>query len=391
MSSTETAPRRRLSRTVIGLGLVSFFTDASSEIILPLLPLFLVETLGAPKTFFGFVEGAANATASLLKYLAGRWSDQRASVKPIVLGGYGLSTVMRPLMALATSPAQVLAVRVVDRIGKGIRSSPRDAMIAQATEPDVRGRAYGFHRAMDHAGAATGALLGTALLSLGLGYRTIFWIASIPGALSLVALALVREPPREVPKRQAAQRGPLPTALKKYFAVLFVFTLAGSSDTFLILKAREVGASATFAPMLWLGLHIVKAAVSTWGGTLSDRLGRVRTIVAGWVIYGVCYVVMGQMQTLTGVFIVTLVYGIYTGLTEGAEKAYVADLAPETARGTAFGFYNAVNGLGLLAAGLLFGWLWDGWNSQVAFSAAGLLALLAALLLTVLRLIPARA
>jgi MFS family permease len=392
-SAEPGVPRRRLSRTVIGLGWVSLLTDASSELIFPLLPMFLTEVLGAPATFLGVLEGLAEGTASGVKYFSGRLADRRAQSKPIVLWGYGLSTLVRPLVAFALAPWHVLAVRIVDRVGKGIRSSPRDAMIAQSTDDADRGRAFGFHQAMDHAGSAVGTLLGAGLLALAFDLRKVFLIASIPGFLALATLFAVPEV-KAVPLPQDSQpevvAARLPAALWRYLAVLFVFTAANASDAFLILKAREVGASKVLAPLLWLVLHLVKASLGTLGGSLSDRLGRARVLVAGWVVYGVCYALLGQLHSVVTVFAVTAVYGLYGALTDGAEKAMVADLAPRSSRGRAFGVYNALNGVGLLVAGLVFGLLWDHAGSRVAFTVAGVQALVAALLLGLVKLKPAR-
>jgi MFS family permease len=280
-------------------------------------------------------------------------------------------------------------VRLTDRVGKGIRSSPRDAMIARAADPADRGRSFGFHQAMDHAGSAVGTLLGAALLALKLDLRTVFALAGLPGLISLVVLALVPEP--VAPTKPAsvvhvhAPPVALPPALYRYLAVLFVFTAANSSDAFLILKVREVGASAALAPLLWLVLHVVKAALGTLGGALSDRVSRIKMLGAGWVCYGICYALMGQARSVLQVFCIAAAYGLYSGLAEGAEKAQVADLAPREAQGRAFGLYNMVNGAGLLVAGLLFGQLWDRWGSPVAFSAAGAMALVAAALLPLVR------
>lgn len=388
-SAEPGAKRRRLSPTVIGLGWVSLLTDASSELIFPLLPMFLTEVLGAPATFLGVLEGLAEATSSGVKYLSGRLADRRARSKPIVLWGYGLSTVVRPLVALALAPWHVLLVRVVDRVGKGIRSSPRDAMIAGSTGDDDRGRAFGFHQAMDHAGSAVGTLLGAGLLALAFDLRRVFLIASIPGFLALATLFVVPEvKAAPLPERAESEvvEARLPRALWRYLGVLFVFTAANASDAFLILKAREVGASKALAPLLWLVLHVVKASLGTLGGALSDRLGRARVLVAGWVVYGICYGLLGQVRSVGAVFVVTAVYGLYGALTDGAEKAMVADLAPTLARGRAFGVYNALNGIGLLVAGLVFGLLWDHVGSRAAFTVAGVQALVAAVLLAVVKL-----
>jgi len=378
----------KLSRTVVGLGWVSLLTDASSELIFPLLPMFLTDVLHTQATFVGLLEGMAEATSSGVKYLSGRWADRRARAKPLVLWGYGLSTFMRPLIALAMAPWQVLAVRMVDRVGKGLRSSPRDAMIAEATNSELRGKAYGFHQAMDNAGSVIGTLLGAGLLALSLDLRTVFWLAGIPGLFALATLIFVPEQqraPREGPKAATITPANLPPALWRYLAVFFVFCAANSSDAFLILKVREVGASRALAPILWMVLNGVKASFGTWGGALSDKLGRLRVLAFGWLLYGVMYAVIGQMKSVVAVFGAVAVYGLYGAFAEGADRAFVADLAPGASRGRAFGIFNAVNGLGLLAAGLVFGRIWDRFGSTAAFTVAGAQAVLAAGLLVVVR------
>lgn len=388
-TSPSAEPRPKLSRTVLGLGWVSLLTDASSELIFPLLPMFLVEVLHAPATFVGVLEGLADAVASGVKYLSGRLADRRSRAKPLVLWGYGLSTLMRPLVAIAAAPWQVLAVRIVDRVGKGIRSSPRDAMIAEATDASDRGRAYGFHQAMDNAGSVVGTLLGSGLLALSLHLRTVFLLASIPGFLALATLFAVPEEqrtPRPVKHGEAHPADvPLPGSLWRFLFVLFVFSAANSSDAFLILRARQVGASAAVAPLIWLVLNGVKASLGTYGGALSDRLGRMRILALGWLVYGVMYTVIGRVTTLPQLVLAVAAYGVYGALTEGADRALIADLAPQAARGRAFGLFNAVSGLGLLTAGLVFGRLWDTHGSAVAFTVGGVQALVAALLLLVVR------
>jgi MFS family permease len=280
-----------LPPAVRALGVVSLLTDASSEMIYPLLPAFLTATLGARASFVGLVEGLAEAAASLLKIVSGRIADRRARKKPLIFGGYALSSLARPLVALATAPGHVLAVRVVDRIGKGVRGAPRDALLAEVTPPADRGRAYGFHRAMDNAGAVVGPLLASAVLLVHADLRLVFALAAIPAALSLAVLAFgVREEARGV-----APRGDLPASsaigggTRRYLAVLALFTLGNSSDAFLLLRAQQAGVGLAVLPLLWTGLHVVKAAAGTAGGTLSDRLGRRVTIAGGWVVYALAY------------------------------------------------------------------------------------------------------
>jgi MFS family permease len=392
--------RLRLPATVVGLGLVSLFTDASSEAIFPLLPAFLV-SLGASGAFIGLVEGAADLVASLLKYATGLWADRRPTLKPLVLAGYGLSTVVRPLVAFALAPWHVLLVRVCDRVGKGVRTSPRDALIAAAVPPSIRARAYGFHRAMDHAGAVIGTLIGAGLLWL-LGatsgatpenaarMRTVFLWAAVPGVFALVALALTREPPRPAPASGRARAGgAMPPLLRRSLVALVLFAIANATDAFVLVKAARLGASPALAPLLWLALHLVKASTGTAGGRLADAYGRRNALILGWCVYAVLWSAIGFAGSLPVLFALTALYGVSHGLVEGAERALVADLAAEGRRATAFGAYSMAMGLAALLASTAFGAVWDRWGSVAAFAGSGSFALLAAAVLYLL--VPARA
>lgn len=384
-------PRGKLPATVVGLGLVSLLTDVSSEAIFPLLPAFLT-TLGATNAFIGLVEGAADLVANVLKYLTGVAADRRARLKPLVLLGYGISTVVRPLVAFALAPWHVLAVRVGDRIGKGVRTSPRDALIAGATAPSMRGRAYGFHRAMDHAGAAIGTLLGAGLLWL-LGattaeaasadqLRTVFLWAALPGVLAVVALALTREPPRALPPPPVDGRPrALPAPLKRALWPIALFAFANATDAFILVKAARLGAPPISAPLLWLALHVVKASTATAGGRLADRYGRRNALALGWAVYAVTWSAVGFAETIPLLFGLSAVYGTSHGLVEGAERALIAELADGEARGKAFGAYNMLIGLAALVASTTFGVVWDRLGGVVAFVGSGAFALVAAAVL----------
>jgi MFS family permease len=369
---------------VKALGLVSLLTDASSEMIYPLLPAFLTGTLRAGPGFVGLVEGAAEAVAGVLKVVAGRASDRLPRRKPLVVAGYGLSSLARPLVALASAPVHVLAVRLADRIGKGTRSAPRDALLAEVVGPKMRGRAFGFHRAMDHAGAVVGPLLASALLWLHLDLRTVFALAAIPALASLVVLvAGVREPPRAAPPPAAAAPAgePLGSPLRRYLAVLAVFTLGNSSDAFLLLRAQDAGVPLAAVPALWAFHHVIKAAAGTHGGMLGDRIGARPTIVAGWAVYAASYAGFAVASAPWHAWALFGVYGLFHALTEGAERALVADLAGPGARGRAFGYFHAVTGAMLLPASLLTGALWQWKGPAVAFGLGAALAGTAAVLL----------
>ena len=378
-----------LPKPVKVLGAVSLLTDASSEMIYPLLPAFLTGALRAGPAFVGLVEGAAEAAASLLKLASGWLSDRWGRRKPLVVAGYSLSSIARPLVALATAPWHVLAIRVADRVGKGTRGAPRDAWLAEVTPSAVRGRAYGFHRAMDHTGAVIGPLVASALLWLGLELRSVFALAAVPALLSvLVLVAGVPEPSgagvaasAAMPADPAAR---LPGGFRRYLAVLAVFTLGNSSDAFLILRAQEAGVGLAAIPLLWTFHHLAKAATSTSGGALSDRVGRKRAIAAGWAIHAATYAGFAFATSVWQVWALFGVYGLHHAFTEGPERALVAELAGPSARGRAFGLFHAVTGGMLLPASLVTGALWQAYGAEAALATGAGLAGLAAVGLALL-------
>jgi MFS family permease len=372
----------RLGRNVVALAAVSFFTDASSEMIYPLVPLFVTATLGASAVVVGAIEGAADSVSALLKLGSGWLSDRTRRRKPLVVAGYALASAVRPLVAIAQSATHVLLIRVTDRVGKGIRGAPRDALIADSVAPSLRGRAFGFQRAGDHAGAVIGPLVAYILMSqMGVGVRTIFWLAAIPAALAMITLIVgVREVPRAAPSAPSAPSAPLAPLGSRFFAyltVLLLFTLGNSTDAFLLLRATELGVGASLLPVLWAMLHLVKSLSSTPGGILSDRRGRKPVIVAGWMVYALVYLMFGYASDAWHVWVLFAIYGIYFGLTEGVERALVADLVPASRRGAAFGWYNLAIGLGALPASVIFGAMYDHFGALTAFTVGAAAALLA--------------
>jgi len=375
--------RPSLGRNVKALAAVSFLTDVSSEMIYPLLPIFLTGVLGANASFIGAIEGAAETTAALLKLASGWWSDRVRKRKPLVLLGCAIASTMRPLVAIATSASQVLVIRVADRVGKGIRNAPRDALIAESVHPSIRGRAFGFHRAADHAGGVLGPLIAFAVLTLHLAdIRTVFWLAAIPGVLSVIVVAIAV---KDIPRAAAAPDGPPPDfsqplggSFWRVLGVIFLFTLGNSTDAFLLLRATQLGVPVALAPVLWAALHVVKSASSTPGGALSDRIGRRPTLIMGWVLYAGVYLGFALADVAWQAWALFAVYGVYFGLTEGSERALVADLVGQERRGTAFGWYNLAIGLGALPASLLFGYVWDHAGPATAFTMGATLALAAA-------------
>ena len=402
-AATPTA-RWKPTRNVMALAAVSFLTDASSEIIAPLLPLFLVGTLGATVSMVGVIEGSAEAVASLLKLASGWWSDRVSRRKPLIVAGYVIASLVRPLVAIAQSATHVLAIRLVDRVGKGIRGAPRDALLAASTPLEFRGRAFGFHRAADHAGAVVGPLIAVACLQwLGMPVRHVFWGAAIPGALAvMVAIAFVREPRVPsvgalvvaTPPTQAAGAGTV-TALPRSFWLtmlpILVFTLGNSTDAFLLLRASQLGVPTALIPLVWVLLHLVKSASSTPAGALSDRVGRRPLIVAGWMLYAAVYAGFSLATDAWHAWALFGVYGAVFGLTEGTEKALVADLVPAMRRGTAFGWYQATVGVAALPASIAFGVVWDRYGSPAAFGMGAGFAVVAALIMSLVVLTPPEA
>ncbi len=374
--------RARLPRNVVALGLVSLFTDLSSEMIYPLLPVFLTATLGAGPAVLGAIEGVAETTASLLKLFSGAWSDRLGKRKPLVLAGYGLSSIMRPLMGLAASWSHVLGIRFCDRIGKGVRSSPRDALVAASVPPQERGRAFGFQRALDHLGAVLGPVAAFGLLAgAGLSYRSVFFLAAIPGAVAVAILWLLVRDAGEAPPAGTG-RGILPGGLtpefRNYLLVVSLFTLGNASDAFLILRSVEAGVPAAYVPLLWGAFHLVKSSLSTHAGILSDRWDRRKMVAAGWILYAAVYAAWGIAKGpgwMAGLF---LAYGLHSAATEGAERALVADFVPADRRGTAFGWFHLAVGASALPASLLFGLLWSRFGAPVAFAVSASLATVAA-------------
>lgn len=380
----DTGPSRSpggLGRNVYALGAVSFFTDVSSEMIYPLLPVFLSTVLGANAGFIGAIEGAAESTAALLKLASGWWSDRIQKRKVFVVVGYTLASVVRPLIAAAQSATEVLFIRVSDRVGKGLRNSPRDALIADSVDPSLRGRAFGFRSAADNAGALLGPLIAFAILKwAGLSLRTVFWLSAIPGALAVaVAVFGVREVAQHTTVGKKAElAGGMGARFWAFLVVIFVFTLGNSTDAFLLLRAQQLGVPVALAPILWALLNGVKSISNVPGGALSDRIGRRPTLIAGWVVYAAIYFLFARASQSWHAWALFAGYGIFFGLTEGTELALIADVAPRDRRGAAYGWYYLAIGIGALPASLVFGALWDRFGAPFAFTIGAALALAAA-------------
>lgn len=378
------SPLFALPRTVWLLGLVSFFNDAASELIYPLVPIYLASVLMAGPKALGLIEGIAEATGSLLKLFSGVMSDRLQSTKHWVVGGYTVAAIARPLLAFAASWPMVLALRFADRVGKGLRTSPRDALLALTVDKAHRGLAFGLHRAMDNAGAVVGPLLAAWLLVEHIPLKDVFLWTSLGGVIAVILALSVKEPKRDADI--SAQRfnwsvKALPAPFKRYLMVVALFTLGNASNMFLLLRAKDLGLPEYQVPLLWALVSLIAALFSTPLSALSDKLGRVRLIVGGWVVYSVFYLLLGFNGHPLLVWPLFAFYGLFMAATEGAEKALVADMVPPEVLGAAYGWFNLTAGIMLLPASIIFGWLWQATSPLAAFRFAAACALFAALLL----------
>lgn len=375
-----------LSTQVLAIGLVSLLTDIGSEMVVPLLPAFTTVVLGGGAMAVGAIDGLADLVSSVLQVGAGRRTDRTGRRRPFVLLGYALSGLVRPLMAFAGSPWHVVAVRSTDRVGKGLRTAPRESLLAEEATPSTRGKVFGFHRAMDHSGAVLGPL--AAILMLGAfndDLRKVFLCTAVPGLLAVaVAFFWVRE--SRIPAKPAASKAGKwswvpPKAVRPILLPVAVFTLGASSDMFLLLLAGKKGASLVAICLLWMGLHVVKVLSSLASGPLVDRWGARVSISLGWLVYIAVYAAMAFAESEAFILAIFLVYGLFHGLTEGPEKAMVAQLTPPDLKGTCFGWYGLTTGVLALPAGLFFGWLWDAHGQAWAFGSGAAFAAVALVLL----------
>ncbi len=379
----------KLNSSVRVLGWVSFLNDVATEMIYPLLPDFLTRVLGAGPAALGLIEGAAQSAASFANMGSGWLSDRVRRRKPLVVAGYAVAAVVRPLVALASNWGQVLAIRFTDRVGKGIRTSPRDALIAGLVPPERRGRAFGFQRAMDNAGALAGPLIAALLLKFWIREeRTVFLLALIPGIATVVLLiAAVPEASRAIASKVTLPTSTrrLPRAFWLALIVFLLFTLANSTDAFLLLRAREAGVPLWQLPLLWGFFNGAKAAAGVPGGALADRIGRLPTVAIGWAVYAAAYAGFAYLATPLATWGLFAFYALFFALTEGAERALIADLVPEEARGRAFGFFYASIGVAALPSSLLFGLWWKSFGPRTAFLIGAALAVLALVSLLLFR------
>ncbi len=370
-----------LPRTVWLIGFISLVNDSASEMLYPLMPLYLASVLMAGPKALGIIEGIAEATSSIFKLVSGVIVDRTKQSKPWIILGYSLAGLGRPLIALANSWLWVLAIRFTDRIGKGLRSSPRDALLADSVSHDQRGLTFGFHRSMDNAGAVIGPLLAALFLSLGIPLQDIFLWAVVPGIVTVCLALLIKEPPMDEASQTAKFSWSLqgiPDQFKRYLVVAGIFALGNSSDMFLLLRAKEIGVPQEQIPLLWAGISLITTIFATPLSAWSDTWGRKRFILVAWVAFTFFYIAMGlphiSMYQVFGLF---AIYGLFKAATEGVEKALVADMAPKGLTGTCFGWFNLVTGLMLLPASFIFGWLYESVGPFYAFLFSGSCAFVA--------------
>ena len=366
--------RTSLPRTVVVLGFVSLLNDAASEMITPLLPIFLTATLGAGPAIVGLVEGLAEATSSVLKLIAGRLADRGVPAKRLVLGGYGLANVARPLIGLATGWTAVLLLRFLDRVGKGLRSAPRDALIAGAVDAADRGRAFGFHRSMDHFGAVIGPLLAFALLSMQADLKHVFVASIVPGVLVMLLLWLGLPddgPKAAVPAPPRLEWRALHGRLRAMIVAAGVLALASVPEAFVLRWAHDRGLAVAWVPLVWAAASVVKMGLAMPAGILSDRIGRVPVLLGGWAVRVAVLLALAVANPGTfGVWALFLAYAATLAVTEPAERSVIGDHAAATERGTAFGLYHLASGLMALPGAVLFGLVWERYGSGAAFAAA---------------------
>jgi MFS family permease len=377
---------RRLPPNVWLIGVISLLNDTASDMLYPLIPLYLSSVLMAGAKALGLIEGIAEATSSILKLVSGVLVDKTSRTKPWIVWGYGLAGFSRPLISIASSWVGVLGIRMLDRVGKGLRSSPRDALLAASVPPERRGLAFGLHRSMDNAGAVLGPILAAVLLGYGFKVRELFLISIIPAVLCLAMSLLIREPDALAEVRRSSfswNFRKLPTNFKRYLLAVIVFSLGNSSNMFLLLRARELGLPESQVPLAWATISAIAMIFGTPLSALSDRFGRILSIAAGWLAYGLFYLCLGFLSPGNPVLLFGLFafYGLFLAATEGVEKALVADLAPSAMLGTAYGWFNLTSGIMLLPASIVFGWFYENAGATVAFEFSAGCALVATILL----------
>jgi MFS family permease len=380
-----------LNPNVFFLGIVSLLTDVSSEMIFTLVPLFLANVIGATTTIVGLIGGLSESTDAIFRILSGWFSDRVRKRKSLAVLGYSISTIAKPFMYLASTWGSVLAIKFGDRVGKGIRTSPRDALVADSVSAEERGRGFGLHRAMDTTGAVLGLALAAMIIylvqgrELGLSLKTYQWlvlVGIVPAVLAVLVLLFFVHERKESSPNARQKLSPIGfagfnTRFKLFLAIMVVFTLGNSSDFFVILRAQNLGSSVLYVTLMLVLFNITYAVTALPAGVLSDRLGRRRVIAVGWAIYALVYLGFALASSLWQIWLLFACYGVYYGVVEGVARAFVADLVPEEKRGTAYGLYHGVVGLTLLPASLIAGWLWQAYSPAAPFYFGAALAFLA--------------
>jgi len=373
-----------LPKTVWLIGLISLINDSASEMVYPLLPLYLSSVLLAGPKALGIIEGIAEATSSLLRLVTGVIFDRTRKAKPWLVFGYGIAGISRPLIAFISSWPALLFIRFADRVGKGLRSSPRDALLANSTNKKNYGLVFGFHRAMDNAGAIIGPLIAAILVGIGVSLHNIFLLALAPAILAVSLSLMLKEKkfkPIKTKKINWSLKG-APKSFKRYLWAVAFFTLACSSDMFLLFRVKELGMENYQIPILWAGVSFVTTVFSTPFSALSDKYGRLKFLALGWTAYVLFYLFMAQANSLNfTIWILFGFYGLFKAATEGVERAFVADLTKVNQRGTAFGWFNLITGFMLFPASFIFGFLYESYGVQIAFLFSAISSVIALVIL----------
>ena len=374
-----------LEKNAFFTGLTSFFTDTSTKMVYSVMPLFLL-SIGASKTTISLIEGIAESTASLLKAISGYWSDKIGKNKPFMIIGYGITAIITPLYALARIPIQILFFRFFERIGKGLRAAPRDSLISGSIKKNEAGKTFGFQKAMDNSGAIVGPLIAFLLLSIfPLNYSYIFLLATIPAILGvLTIIVFIKEAKAE--KKETTNKISLKQLPKKFYfflIIIFVFTLGNSADALLLVKTSETGIDKSYIPFVYMIFNTVSVLLAIPIGKLSDRIGREKLIILGFLVYAIVYYFFGRFNSINIFIFLFMLYGFYSALTDGSQKAMISDIVSKDLKGTGFGIYHAVLGITLLPASLIAGLLYDKVNSNAPFYFGSVMALIASILMII--------
>ena len=383
--------KRVLPRTVVAVGLVSFLNELASQMAAPLIPILMATVLGAGPVALGLVEGAADAVASFLQLWSGRYSDRLGGKrKGLTLAGYGLSTIARPLLGFAINWPIVLVLRSLDRAGKGVRGAPRDALVADATPPEIRGYAYGFQRALDYSGAVGGSLVAAAVLTWSsASIAQVIMYSAIPGALVMLLLAVFLKDtakPSDAPRNKSMpplRWGGLSLPVRRFLQVLALFTLASASETFILLRGHELKMSPVQLLLMWALVCFIQSVMSLLGGKLGDKFNKATLVAISWSTFGLSFIVFATVTSTPGLWIAVVIYSLFSGMGEGVERSLISELSSAAQRGTTFGWFHMITGLAAIPAGLLFGIIWQHFGAAFAFATAGTLAIGAAAILAI--------